>query len=76
MTSFTAKLLGKVFVTDWLTKHSISGIIELSLKKKRKHIMLDLKVYFMGDQAFINKMFRETNGSDHQGIRDYRNART
>ena len=38
--------------------------------------MLDLKVYFMGDQAFINKMFRETNGSDHQGIRDYRNART
>ena len=30
----------------------------------------------MGDQAVINKVVRETNGSDHQGIRDYRNALT
>ena len=76
VTSFTAKPLGKVFVTYWLTKHSISGIIELAMKEKWKHIMLDLKVHFMGDQAVINKMFRETNDSDHQGSRNYRNALT
>ena len=54
VTSFTAKPLGKIFVTDWLTKCSISGIIELTMKKKRKHIMLDLKVCILQEIKLLS----------------------